>query len=310
MRQRVHAGAVGGVHRVQRLDRQRHAGRARVVEQLGDAVAHLARAPAMSFEPAPVGVLRQAADDEHEARRAERQRLVDGAAIVVARRGAARGVGRGNIPPRQYPESSSPVARRRAAVASRPSLATWSRHGEILRMPWRAQPSMICAQRPLRADRRGVEREQGGVGGGHRACACLRGERRNVDPAPVLPRRQRALDELHALRALAQRPPERRVRDDVADEELPLRLEAVVVRRRVRARPASRRRSRSPGGDRDSTPACGVLTRDWVLQSASPATAEPCVPSTWKVTRSSRRTRVHQLLLIVAMTPPSSSNIA
>ncbi len=54
----------------------------------------------------------------------------------------------------------------------------------------------------------------------------------------------------------------------------------------------------------------GVLTRDCVTQSLSPATAEPCVPSTWKVTRSSRRTRVHQLLLIVATTPPSSWNIA
>ena len=34
----------------------------------------------------------------------------------------------------------------------------------------------------------------------------------------------------------------------------------------------------------------GVFTRCWVTQRVSPATAEPCVPSTWKVTRSSRRT--------------------
>src|SRR5688572_21995148 len=40
----------------------------------------------------------------------------------------------------------------------------------------------------------------------------------------------------------------------------------------------------------------GVFTRDWVTTSVKPATAEPCVPSTWNVTRSSRRTRVVQEL--------------
>jgi hypothetical protein len=54
----------------------------------------------------------------------------------------------------------------------------------------------------------------------------------------------------------------------------------------------------------------GVAVRGWITQSVSPVTAEPRVPSTWNVTRSSRRTRVHQELLICATMPPSSSNVA
>ena len=58
----------------------------------------------------------------------------------------------------------------------------------------------------------------------------------------------------------------------------------------------------------------GVFTRDWLRQSVRPATAEPCVPSTWNVTRSSRRTRVtHELLTCATTVPPapsSSSNVA
>src|SRR5436190_8389425 len=54
----------------------------------------------------------------------------------------------------------------------------------------------------------------------------------------------------------------------------------------------------------------GVFTRAWLQHFCRPATAEPCVPSTWKVTRSSRRTRVHQELLICAMIPPLSWNVA
>ncbi len=54
----------------------------------------------------------------------------------------------------------------------------------------------------------------------------------------------------------------------------------------------------------------GVAVRGWMRQSVSPATAEPSVPSTWNVTRSSRRTRVHHELLIWAMTPSASSKVA
>ena len=54
----------------------------------------------------------------------------------------------------------------------------------------------------------------------------------------------------------------------------------------------------------------GVLAAGWILTSRSPATAEPFVPSTWIVRRSSRFTRVHQLLLNWAMIPLLSSKIA
>src|SRR6218665_2928188 len=46
----------------------------------------------------------------------------------------------------------------------------------------------------------------------------------------------------------------------------------------------------------------GVATRGWARHDDRPATAEPSVPSTWKVARSSRRTRVAQLMLIWAIT--------
>ena len=54
----------------------------------------------------------------------------------------------------------------------------------------------------------------------------------------------------------------------------------------------------------------GVLTRCWVQHLVRPATAEPWVPSTWKVTRSSRRTRTSQDELNWAITPFSSSKVA
>ena len=95
VRQRVDARAVGGVHRMQRLDRQRHARRARVFEQLADAVAHhLARAAEVLANDAAVAVLGQAADDQHQAGRPQRQRLVDGALVVVERSASAGAVGR------------------------------------------------------------------------------------------------------------------------------------------------------------------------------------------------------------------------
>src|SRR5664279_2342919 len=54
-------------------------------------------------------------------------------------------------------------------------------------------------------------------------------ERWHVDPAPLAPALQRRLDQLHAFRAFGERPAIGRVPDDVADEMLPLDLEAVVV---------------------------------------------------------------------------------
>src|SRR5262249_15847831 len=66
-------------------------------------------------------------------------------------------------------------------------------------------------------------------------------------------------------------------------------------------------RGRGPGG---FPPGGGVSPRAWLQHFCSPATAEPKVPSTWKVTRSSRRTRVHQELLMWATTPLASWKVA
>ena len=87
---RVHARAVGGVHRVQRLDRERHARRARVAEELADAVAHhFARAGEILRFDGAGAILRQPAHDEYQAARAQGERLVDRAPVVVLRRAPA-----------------------------------------------------------------------------------------------------------------------------------------------------------------------------------------------------------------------------
>src|SRR5262245_48184085 len=75
-----------------------------------------------------------------------------------------------------------------------------------------------------------------------RGCSCLPPwrligselDRCDVDPAPLLPALQRAFGELYALGAFEQREFVRRVLVDVADEHLPLLLEAVVVHDIVR----------------------------------------------------------------------------
>ena len=80
----------------------------------------ISRAPGRSFDAdAAVAILRQAADDEHEAARAERQRLVDGAPVVVERGAAAR---RGR-PPGTCRRGSSRTrrGRRRGCAAPSPS---------------------------------------------------------------------------------------------------------------------------------------------------------------------------------------------
>ncbi len=57
---------------------------------------------------------------------------------------------------------------------------------------------------------------------------------RDVDPAPLLPALETGLGELHALGTFQQRPFERRAFVEMADEHLPLGLEAVVVGGAVR----------------------------------------------------------------------------
>ena len=79
--ERIHAGAVAGIHRMQRLDRERHVVGAGVRQNGGNAVGHHAARRADIAR-----ILRQAADHEHEALGAERRSLVDCALVVVDRR--------------------------------------------------------------------------------------------------------------------------------------------------------------------------------------------------------------------------------
>ena len=91
---RVHAGAVGGIGRMQRLDRERHVGLLGVFQHFGDGVMDLrARGrDVLRGRASRPRILRQAADDQHDAGRAQRLGLVDGAAVVVARLDAVRRV--------------------------------------------------------------------------------------------------------------------------------------------------------------------------------------------------------------------------
>ncbi len=137
LRQRVHAGAVGGVHRVQRLDRERHAAGARVLEQLADAVAHLlARAGEVlrAMRPARPSAGRRPPAPGTAPRR---PRLVDRAPVVVERRAPALAVGgREHAAAAIAGDGEAGVADAPRRVLE-PAGATLSRQGEMPRMPWR-----------------------------------------------------------------------------------------------------------------------------------------------------------------------------
>ena len=120
---------------------------------------------------------RQAADDEDEARRVER------AAPRRRRAGCrrARRAGRRRPSPGTCRRGSSPRARARAprtssAVRSRPIAWTWSRHGEIARMPWPDARLDDRVERSRAAQRRGVDREPAVVAG-----EVAHGDRRRPD---------------------------------------------------------------------------------------------------------------------------------
>ena len=104
-------------------------------------------------------------------------------------------------------------------------------------------------------------------------------------------------------------PRERLVLDDVAQERLPLDLEAVVEVLVVGhllplvAEALGGRQVRVPHRLRRAARCCS-------RQRRRPATAEPWVPSTWNSTSSSRCTRTAQDELICATIPPSSSKMA
>ena len=116
---------------------------------------------------------RQAADDQHQAVRADRGGLVDGAAVVVERGAASGFVGRRKHAAAAEAGDGQAAARGSAAPpASTPQACTMSRHGAIAVMPARAQPSTSCVERP-RLHRRRVDR---------RAASC-RCDRSRITPA-------------------------------------------------------------------------------------------------------------------------------
>src|SRR5215510_6109088 len=159
---RVHARAIGAVHRVQRLDRERHARRARVVEDLADPVAHhLARAGEV------LRFLRQPAGYDDEAVRSERRCVIDRAQVVVDRRLTTLAVRGGKE------ACADEAGDGEAVVADHPRrlLRAGFRH---LVPPGRDAADVVPAERvdlapeiPLLAERRGVDREERGIGRVH-----------------------------------------------------------------------------------------------------------------------------------------------
>src|SRR5205823_12197629 len=83
-------GAVRRIHRVQRLDGERHRSVARMFENGGDAFLHersrRAKIPA---------AFRQSADDQHQTLRGKLRRLLDGAAVLLDGGGEPRTAARG-----------------------------------------------------------------------------------------------------------------------------------------------------------------------------------------------------------------------
>ena len=92
----VDASAVGGIGRMQRLDRQRHLCGARIVHHFGEGIFHLRPRcrDILGRRAARPRILRQSAGHQHDTGRAERLGLIDGAAVVVAHFDTMRGIRR------------------------------------------------------------------------------------------------------------------------------------------------------------------------------------------------------------------------
>jgi hypothetical protein len=143
---------------MERLDGERHVGRARMGQQRGDAVAHqLARAGKVAR------VRREPAHHQHQAVRAERRRLVDGAAVVVERTRQAGAVEGGE-------HASAAQAGDGEAVGADRLRRRCHAHRLELVAPRRDAGNAGArdavdglAQIPLRAHGRGVDREEARV---------------------------------------------------------------------------------------------------------------------------------------------------
>ena len=141
-----------------RLDGERHAGGTRVVQQCADPVAHhFARAGEILVDDRAAAILRQAADREDEAARAEFAGFVDGAAVVVLRRAPAAAIGRGEhaaAAQARHDESGVAKSARRIGKAGRRDLVAPRR--DAANAVARAAGDDL-GQRPLRADGGRVE---------------------------------------------------------------------------------------------------------------------------------------------------------
>ena len=99
---RVHAGAVGGIHRMQRLDRERHVGLLRVFQHLGDAVVDLRPRAAISFEAALPGREYCGRPPTTSTRQGAPSALASSTARRLSSRASMRcAASAGNMPPRQ-----------------------------------------------------------------------------------------------------------------------------------------------------------------------------------------------------------------
>ena len=101
----------------------------------------------------------------------------------------------------------------------------------------------------------------------------------DVEPSPLGPALEAQLRELNALRALQKVPAERRIAEQMANEQFPFDLERVVVDLVGRDLLPGIEKLIACGTSGFHT-GLGVLARACVQQSVSPATAEPSVPST------------------------------
>ena len=150
---------------MQRLDRQRHVGLLGVFHHFGDGVVDLRprRRDILRDRAARPRILRQAADHQHDAGRAERLGFIDRAAVVVARLGAMRGIRREHAAAAIARQIEPGVAHRshRAVEPDRRDLVAPGIDGADA-MPRAGVDDL--KEIALLADRRGVQRQPAVVG--------------------------------------------------------------------------------------------------------------------------------------------------
>jgi hypothetical protein len=149
---------------VQRLDRQRHPGIASVQKEFADAVAHhfSCAGEILRFDFA-VAADGQAPDDQDQALRAQRNRFVDRAPVVVQSRPPAVAIGR-------WKHSAAAIAANDKSSVADARCGLLEASGRDLVAPRRNAADAVAGatvddlrQRPLLPHRGGIEREQARV---------------------------------------------------------------------------------------------------------------------------------------------------